>query len=86
MARYEILIKPSARKELEAVDLKRDRQRIVETILALAENPRPAGCRKLSGKDKYRIRCGDYRVVHSVENVVLIVTIAKVGHRRDVYR
>ncbi len=86
MERYEVLIKPSARKELEAVGLKKDRQRIVEAILALAENPRPVGCRKLSGKDKYRIRCGDYRVVYSVEDVVLVVTIVKVGHRRDVYR
>lgn len=86
MARYEVLIKPSARKELEAVGLKRDRQRLVEAILALAEDPRPAGCRKLSGRDKYRIRCGNYRVVYSIQDVVLVVTIMKVGHRRDVYR
>ncbi len=86
MARYEILIKPSARKELEAIGLKKDRQRIVEAILSLAESPRPMGCRKLSGKDKYRIRCGVYRVVYSIQDVVLVVTIMKVGHRRDVYR
>jgi mRNA interferase RelE/StbE len=86
VARYEILIKPSARKELEAVGLKKDRRRIVEAILALADDPRPVGCRKLSGKDKYRIRCGDYRVVYSVQDVILVVTIAKVGHRSDVHR
>jgi len=86
VARYEILIKPSARKELEAIGLKKDRQRIVEAILSLAESPRPMGCRKLSGKDKYRIRCGVYRVVYSIQDVVLVVTIMKVGHRRDVYR
>jgi mRNA interferase RelE/StbE len=86
VARYEILIKPSARKELEAVGLKKDRQRVVAAILGLADDPRPSGCRKLSGRDKYRIRCGDYRVVYSVEDVVLVVTIAKVGHRSDVYR
>jgi mRNA interferase RelE/StbE len=86
VARSEVLIKPSARKELEGVGLKKDRQRIVAAIAALAENPRPVGCRKLSGKDKYRIRCGDYRVVYSVEDVILVVTIAKVGHRSDVYR
>jgi mRNA interferase RelE/StbE len=86
VARYEVLIKPSARKELEAVGLKKDRQRIVAAILALADDPRPSGCRKLSGRDKYRIRCGDYRVVYSVEDVILVVTIAKVGHRSDVYR
>ncbi len=86
MARYEILIKPSARKELEAIGLKKDRQRIVAAILGLADDPHPPGCRKLSGRNKYRIRCGDYRVVYSVEDVVLVVTIVKVGHRRDVYR
>ena len=86
MARYEVLIKPSARKELEAVDLKKDRQRIVAAILSLADDPRPSGCRKLSGRDKYRIRCGDYRVVYSVQGVVLVVTIVRVGHRSDVYR
>ncbi len=86
MARYEVLIKPSARKELEAVGLKKDRQRIVAAILALAEEPRPVGCRKLSGKDKYRIRCGDYRVVYSVHDAILVVAVVKVGHRRDVYR
>jgi mRNA interferase RelE/StbE len=86
VARYEVLIKPSARKELEAVDLKKDRQRIVAAILSLADDPRPSGCRKPSGRDKYRIRCGDYRVVYSVQDVILVVTIVKLGHRRDVYR
>jgi mRNA interferase RelE/StbE len=86
VARYEVLIKPSARKELEAIGLKKDRQRIVVAILELANDPRPSGCRKLSGRDKYRIRCGAYRVVYSVEDVVLVVTIVKVGHRSDVYR
>jgi mRNA interferase RelE/StbE len=86
VGRYSVLIKPSARKELEAVDLKKDRQRIVAAILSLADDPRPSGCRKLSGRDKYRIRCGDYRVVYSVQDVVLVVTIVRVGHRSDVYR
>ena len=86
MGRYSVLIKPSARKELEAVDLKKDRQRIVEAILSLADDPRTSRCRKLSGRDKYRIRCGDYRVVYSVQDVILVVTIVRVGHRSDVYR
>jgi mRNA interferase RelE/StbE len=85
VARYEVFIKPSAQKELEAVGLKEDRQRIAEAILALAENPCPMGCRKLSGRDKYRIRCGDYRVAYSVEDVILVVTIVKGGHHRGVY-
>jgi len=66
--------------------LKRDRQRIVAAILGLADDPRPSGCWKLSGRDKYRIRYGDDRVVYSVQDVILVVTIVKVGHWRDVYR
>ncbi len=86
MARYDVLIKPPARKELEAVDLKKDRQRIVEAILSLADGSRPSGCRKLSGKDKYRIRSGDSRVVYAVQDVILVVTIVRVGHKSDVHR
>ena len=86
MARYDVFIKPSALKELETVDSKKDRKRIVRAILSLAEDPRPAGCRKLSGKDKYRIRSGQYRIVYAVQDTILVVTIVKVGHRRDVYR
>jgi mRNA interferase RelE/StbE len=44
------------------------------------------GCRKLSGRDKFRIRSGNYRVIYSVADVVLVVTIVRIGHRRDVYR
>lgn len=86
MERYDVFIKPSALKELETVDSKKDRQRIVRVILSLAEDPRPAGCRKLSGKDKYRIRSGQYRIIYAVRDAILVVTIVKVGHRRDVYR
>jgi len=86
VARYDVFIKPSALKELEAVDSKRDRQRIVRVILSLAEEPRPSGCRKLSGRDKYRVRSGSYRILYTVEDAILIVTIVKIGHRRDVYR
>ena len=86
MARYDVFIKPSALKELEAVDSKKDRRRIVRAIQSLAEDPRPAGCRKLSGKAKYRIRSGAYRIVYAVRDAVLVVTIVRVGHRRDVYR
>ena len=86
MARYDVFIKPSALNELESVDSRKDRRRIVRAIRSFAADPRPAGCRKLSGKDKYRIRCGQYRIVYAVRDAVLVVTIVKVGHRRDVYR
>ena len=86
MARYKILVKPSAVKEIESVPLKRDRQRIVERIGDLTENPRPPGCEKLSGRDKYRLQQGRYRSLYSIEDKDLLVYVVKVAHRKDVYR
>ena len=86
MARYRILIKPSAVKEIEAISEKKHRQRLVDRISKLADNPRPPGCEKLSGQDKYRIRQGRYRIVYSIEDQEFIVYVVKVGHRKDVYR
>lgn len=85
MASYKVFIKPSAAKELEAVP-KKDRLRIVEKVQALSSNPRPPGCEKLSGEEKYRIRQGNYRVLYSIEDEAIIVIIVKIAHRRDVYR
>ena len=86
MGQYRVLIKPSAVKEIEAVPRKKDRQRIVKKIEQLGDEPRPAGCHKLSGHDRYRIRQGQYRIVYGVEDDKLIVYVVKVGHRKDVYR
>ena len=86
MARFEVLIKRSAAKEIESIPRKKDRQRVVRRIQALAEDPRPPGCRKLSGRDRYRIRQGSLRVVYAIEDEQLIVYVVKVGHRKDVYR
>ena len=86
MARYRLLIKPSAVKEIEAIPLKRDRQRVVERISKLAEDPRPSGSEKISGQDKYRVRQGRYRILYAIEDQDLLVQVVKVGHRKDVYR
>jgi mRNA interferase RelE/StbE len=86
VARFEVLIKRSAVKEIESIPRKKDRQRVVRKIGQLAEDPRPPGCRKLSGRDRYRIRQGAYRVVYAIEDERLVVYVVKVGHRRDVYR
>jgi mRNA interferase RelE/StbE len=85
VAKYKLLIKPSAAKEIEAIPSKKDRQRIVERILKLADNPRPNGCEKLSGQDKYRVRQGRYRIVYAIEDDDLLVYVVKVGHRKNVY-
>ena len=86
MASYSIFMKPSAVKELEAVSNKKDRNRLVGKIRSLATDPRPPGCQKLSGSDKYRLRKGRYRIVYAIEDDRLVITVVKVGHRRDVYR
>jgi mRNA interferase RelE/StbE len=60
--------------------------RIDRKILALAENPRPHGCKKLRGyKDQWRIRVGDWRVLYAVDDAVKLVSITRVAHRREVY-
>jgi len=86
VARSRLLIKPLAVKEIEAIPLKRDRQRVVERISKLAEDPRPSGSEKISGQDKYRVRQGRYRILYTIEKQDLIVRVIKVGHRKDVYR
>ena len=85
MAKYEIVLRKSVRKDLEPIP-KRDVQRILTDIAALANDPRPPQSCKLSGSEKYRLRCGTYRVLYEIQDAVLIVCLVKVGHRREVYR
>lgn len=86
MASYRIELKRSAAQEIESIAQKKQRQQIVARIAKLADDPRPAGCQKLSGQESYRIRQGEYRIIYTIEDDRLIVTVVKVGHRRDVYR
>ena len=86
MARYRILVKASAAKEIERIPTRRDRRRVVERIRSLADDPRPRGCEKLSGENRYRVRQGLYRIVYSIHDTHLVVHVVKVGHRKDVYR
>lgn len=86
MARFTIHIKSSAQKELDALEI-RLFQRIDAKILALADNPRPPGCKKLQGsRDLWRIRVGDYRVVYRIEETATkALTIVRIAHRREAY-
>jgi mRNA interferase RelE/StbE len=85
VASYEVLIKPSAVKELEQMPLKQRRQ-MVTHIRALSSDPRPPGSVKLTGLDRYRVRQGDHRAVYEVDDATHRVTVVKIGHRREVYR
>lgn len=85
MASYSLLLTRSAAKELDGVPTK-DRHRLVARIAALADDPRPMGAEKLSGANKYRVRQGDYRILYEIEDAALVVTVVRVGNRRNVYR
>lgn len=85
MGSYSVYVKKSAEKELRDVP-KPDLRRIVSHIQSLATQPRPHGCEKLSGEEKYRIRQGDWRVVYWIDDNNKSVEIIKIGHRREVYR
>lgn len=85
MAKYNIEIKKTAVKELNNLPLS-DLKKIIQKIQNLADNPRPPGCKKLTGEEKYRIRSGNYRILYIIEDDILIIYIIKIGHRRDVYR
>jgi mRNA interferase RelE/StbE len=61
-------------------------ERVRDSILELAEEPRPTGCRELAAREGWRIRAGDYRVIYEIDDESLVVTIIHIGHRRDVYR
>ncbi len=87
MASYSVLIKTSAAKELESVEPRALRIRIVSRIQGLARDPRPPGSQKLAGdEERHRVRQGAYRIVYSVDDETRAVEIVKIGHRREVYR
>lgn len=83
---HAVRILPAALRALERLPPK-DQRRLRRRIDALAEEPRPDGCRKLAGGDaEWRIRVGDYRVIYRVQDAELIVLVIRVAHRREVYR
>ena len=85
MARYSIAFKQSVTKDLRPLP-KWDVARILKRINSLVDNPRPPGCEKLSGQERYRVRQGVYRILYGIQDEEVVVTIVKVGHRRDVYK
>jgi mRNA interferase RelE/StbE len=82
---YSVLIARSAEREIERLPTP-VRRLVVRRIQALATEPRPNGSQKLAGEDKYRVRQGDYRIVYTIEDAIVTVTVVRVAHRSDVYR
>ena len=85
MARYRLLFKQSVAKDLRALP-QADVAAILRRIETLADDPRPSGCEKISAQERYRVRQGVYRVLYEIRDQELVVTVVKIGHRRDVYR
>lgn len=85
MAGYRVFFKKSVQKDLSAIP-KEDLKRILSRIQSLEEEPRPPGCEKLTGQERYRLRQGRYRIVYSIQDDELSVWIVTVGHRKDIYR
>ena len=85
MEPYKIVFKKSVAKDLKKIP-KKDVSKILKVIRSLADAPRPPQVKKLSGQDRYRMRQGSYRILYSVEDAQLVITVVKMGDRRAVYR
>ena len=82
---YRVEISRRAAKAVTSLD-KPLRRKILAAIDALADDPRPVGCRKLAGQQAWRIRVGDCRIIYEIHDQVLVVIVIDIGHRREIYR
>lgn len=83
---YRVLLERAAEKDLKSLSSKLHNQ-VIATLQRLAKNPRPSGCRQLTGADNdWRVRVGDYRIVYEIDDTDQNVRVNRVRHRREVYR
>lgn len=82
---YRIEVRPAAARALRKIHPEH-RARIQGAIALLAQDPRPPGAIGLRGRDAMRVRVGDYRIIYSIQDEVLLVVVVAVGHRREIYR
>ena len=85
MAKYKITFKKSVAKDLRKI-ANSDVKRILERVDELVDDPRGAGCTKLSAQERYRVRVGLYRIIYEIQDAALVVQVVKVGHRSNVYK
>jgi len=85
MSRYAVIVLPSAEKDIRSIP-KEIAQKVFDLFLKLEVNPRMHGSKKLRGDMGYRVKVADYRVVYTVEDIVRIVRVVRVRHRKEVYR
>ncbi len=82
--KYNVRVEQAAEKQLVKLP-KNEIQRIRITVLALADNPRPNGYKKLKGRDAYRVRVGNYRIIYEINEGILLVLVIAIGHRKEIY-
>ena len=85
MAQYKVFFKKSVEKDLRSIP-KKELLKILNKIESLQDNPRPIGCEKLTGQERYRLRQGKYRIVYSIQDNKLTIWVVKVGHRKEIYK
>ncbi len=83
--RYRIELRPAAVRALKQIHPS-DQKRLHAAIALLGDDPRPPGAKALQGREGFRVRVGDYRILYTVKDDVLLIVVVTVGHRRDVYR
>lgn len=85
MKRYTVVVSLTAEKELHRLP-GRIIEKVIGVLASLQANPRPVGCKKLKGyKHLWRVRVGDYRIIYAIDDVILLVDVREVGHRKDIY-
>jgi len=84
VSRYKIELRPAAARALRKLDPQVAR-RVQAAIALLAEDPRPPASRPLRGRPAWRVRVGDYRVIYTIEDDLLLIVVVTLGHRRDIY-
>lgn len=85
MSEYTIFITKTAQKQLDKLSTP-VADTLIQAIFELGSNPRPSGCKKLKGRNAYRIRKGNYRIIYEINDGRLIITVIAIGHRKDIYR
>jgi mRNA interferase RelE/StbE len=82
---YRIVLRRSVETDLKRL-MPSDFRRVTKVISSLSQQPRPPGCKKLTGGEGWRIRCGVFRIIYDVDDVALEVDVRSVVHRKDAYR
>ena len=85
MAEYKIYFKVSIEKDFRQIP-QGEIKKILQRIDSLTANPRPPGCEKLTGQERYRVRQGRYRILYSIQDNELTIWVVKISHRKDAYR